>query len=314
MKGLYLAKVMNKNNIKGSLILLLAAVIWGSAFVAQDLANAAGVEPFTLNAIRSFIGSFFLIGVSAVLSKKSGQPLVPKTKTDRKKLITAGIICGCFLCVAMNLQQFGISLYPEGVAVSARSAFLTAMYILIVPLLNIFMKKVPTLTVWCSVIIAVVGLYLLCFAEGVTGIYTGDLIMLLCALAFSLHILSIDTVGSGVDGVKLSCVQFFVCGTLSTILMFIFDSPDIENILKAALPILFIGIMSSGIAYTLQIIGQKKCDSPTIASISMSFESVFGAIGGALFGDTMRGREIIGCIVMFAAVTLSQLPSPFKKK
>lgn len=305
---------MNKNNIKGSLILLLAAVIWGSAFVAQDLANSAGVEPFTLNAIRSFIGSFFLVGLSAVLSKRSGQPLIPKQQKDRKRLTKAGIVCGCLLCVAMNLQQFGISLYPAGVAISARSAFITAMYIVIVPLLGIFMKKAPGITVWCSVIIAVIGLYLLCFSEGITGIYTGDIIMILCAIAFSLHILSIDTIGAGVDGVKLSCVQFFVCGVLSTVLMFIFDKIDINNILKAALPILFIGIMSSGIAYTLQIIGQKKCENPTIASISMSFESVFGAVAGAVFGDIMRPREIIGCVVMFAAVVLSQLPSPFKKK
>ncbi|MBE6729289.1 MAG: DMT family transporter [Ruminococcaceae bacterium] len=306
---------MNKNNIKGSLVLLLAAVIWGFTFVAQDMVNEAGVEPFTLNAIRSYIGCFFLIPVTAFLSKKKGITLIPSQKKDRKKLIIAGIVCGTCLCVAANLQQFGIAAYPAGVAVSARAGFLTAMYILMVPIFGIFMKKSPEITVWIGVAVAVVGLYLLCFSDKISGIYFGDVVMLLCAVAFSMHIIFVDKfLEKSVDGVKLSCVQFFVCATLSTILMFVFEKPDINNILDAALPILFAGIMSSGIAYTLQIIGQNICENPTVASISMSFESVFGAVGGAIFGDIMDNREITGCVIMFAAVILAQLPSPFKNK
>lgn len=306
---------MNKNNIKGSLVLLLAAVIWGFTFVAQDMVDRAGVEPFTLNAIRSYIGFLFLVVVSAVLSKKKGVAIILKEKASLKTLIIAGVVCGTCLCVAANLQQFGISAYPDGVAVSARAGFITAMYILMVPIFGTFIKKAPEVTVWLGVLVAIVGLYLLCFSDNISGIYTGDIIMFICAVAFSMHILCVDAfLDKGVDGVKLSCLQFFVCAILSTVLMFIFEQPNIENIMAAALPILFAGVMSSGIAYTLQIVGQNICENPTIASISMSFESVFGAIGGALFGDIMSKREVLGCVIMFVAVILAQIPSPFKKK
>ena len=305
---------MNIKNLKGSVILLLAAVIWGFAFVAQDIANANNVEPFTLNALRSFVGSFALIPVAAVVSKKKKELLIPKDKKARKTLLFTGIICGILLCVAANFQQFGIAMYPYDAAASARAGFLTAMYILFVPILGIFLRKKPDITLWIGVIIAMVGLYLLCFAKGISGVYSGDLIVLACAVSFALHILCVDTLGSKVDGIKLSSLQFFVCGILSTILMFCFEKPDINNILNSALPILFLGIMSSGVAYTLQIIGQQYCDSPTLASIAMSFESVFAALGGALFGDRLSTREIIGCGIMFVAIVIAQLPSPFKKK
>lgn len=301
---------MKKNNFKGSLILLLAAVIWGLAFVAQDIANAKGIEPFTLNAVRSFVGSFALIPVAAVVSKKKKETLIPKAKTDLKRLLITGTVCGVFLCIAVNFQQFGIAAYPPQAPASARAGFLTAMYILFVPILEIFMRKKPSVTLWAGVLIAVVGLYLLCFSEGISGIYLGDIVMLLCAVSFSCHILSVDTLGSNVDSVKLSCIQFFVCGVLSTVLMFIFEEPSLSEVLSAALPILYLGIMSSGVAYTLQIVGQQMCDNPTLASIAMSFESVFALIGGALFGDKMTSREIIGCFIMFAAIVLAQLPSP----
>ncbi len=304
---------MKKNNLKGSLVLLLAAVIWGLAFVAQDIANEQGVQPFTLNAVRSFVGSFALIPVAAVVSKKKQEAFIPKAKADLKRLLLTGTVCGVLLCISVNLQQFGIAAYPPEAPASARAGFLTAMYILFVPILEIFMRKKPSVTVWAGVLIAVVGLYLLCFSGEIGGIYTGDIVMLLCAVSFSCHILSVDTLGSKVDSVKLSSIQFFVCGVLSTVLMFIFEEPSLSAILSSALPILFLGIMSSGVAYTLQIIGQQTCDNPTLASIAMSFESVFAAIGGAMFGDIMTGREIIGCIIMFAAIVLAQFPSPIKK-
>ena len=304
---------MKKNNLKGSIILLLAAVIWGLAFVAQDIANAKGIEPFTLNAVRSFVGSIALIPVAFVVSKKKNEKLIPREKSDLKRLLVTGTVCGVLLCVSVNLQQFGIAAYPPEAPTSARAGFLTAMYILFVPILEIFMRKKPSVTLWAGVLIAVVGLYLLCFSGEVGGIYSGDIVMLLCAISFSCHIICVDTLGSRVDSVKLSSIQFFVCGVLSAVLMFIFEEPSVNLVLSAALPILFLGVMSSGVAYTLQIIGQQMCDNPTLASIAMSFESVFAAIGGALFGDIMTEREIIGCIIMFAAIVLAQFPSPVKK-
>ena len=304
---------MKKNNLKGSLVLLMAAVIWGLAFVAQDIANAKGIEPFTLNAVRSFVGSIALIPVAFVVSKKKNEKLIPREKSDLKRLLVTGTVCGVLLCVSVNLQQFGIAAYPPEAPTSARAGFLTAMYILFVPILEIFMRKKPSVTLWAGVLIAVVGLYLLCFSGQVGGIYSGDIVMLLCAISFSCHIISVDTLGSRVDSVKLSSIQFFVCGVLSAVLMFIFEEPSVNLVLSAALPILFLGVMSSGVAYTLQIIGQQMCDNPTLASIAMSFESVFAAIGGALFGDIMTEREIIGCIIMFAAIVLAQFPSPVKK-
>lgn len=304
---------MKKNNLKGSLVLLMAAVIWGLAFVAQDIANAKGIEPFTLNAVRSFVGSVALIPVAFVVSKKKKETLIPREKSDLKRLLITGTVCGVLLCISVNLQQFGIAAYPPEAPASARAGFLTAMYILFVPILEIFMRKKPSVTLWAGVFIAVVGLYLLCFSGEVGGIYSGDIVMLLCAVSFSCHIISVDTLGSRVDSVKLSSIQFFVCGVLSAVLMFIFEEPSVNLVLSAALPILFLGVMSSGVAYTLQIIGQQMCDNPTLASIAMSFESVFAAIGGALFGDIMTEREIIGCIIMFAAIVLAQFPSPVKK-
>ena len=299
---------MKFKNLKGCLILLLAAVIWGFAFVSQDKV-ADIVEPFTLNAMRSYVGCFALFILSFVTSKIKKQPVVPKEKIDRKKLLITGIVCGTFLCVAANFQQFGIAAYPVEAAASARSGFLTAMYILFVPIFSIFLKKRPAFTVLIAVLIAVVGLYFLCFANGISGVYGGDVIVLICAVAFALHIICVDTLGQKVDGVKLSCIQFFVCAVLSTVLMFIFETPTIENIIKGIGPILYLGIMSSGVAYTLQIIGQQQCENSTVSSIAMSFESVFAAVGGAIFGDIMTKKEIIGCVIMFCAIIISQLPT-----
>ncbi len=299
---------MKFKNLKGCIILLLASIIWGFAFVFQDMVSDT-VEPFTLNAMRSYVGGFALLLLSFVVSKIKKQPLVPKEKKDRKSLLITGIICGAFLCVATNFQQFGIAAYPVEAAASARSGFLTAMYILFVPIFSIFLKKRPAFTVLIAVVIAVFGLYFLCFANGVSGVYGGDGIVLICAVAFALHIICVDTLGQKVDGVKLSCVQFFVCAILSTVLMFIFEAPTIENIIKGLGPILYLGIMSSGVAYTLQIIGQQQCENSTVSSIAMSFESVFAALGGAVFGDILTKKEIIGCVIMFAAIIISQLPT-----
>lgn len=299
---------MKFKNLKGCIILLLASIIWGFAFVFQDRVSDI-VEPFTLNAMRSYVGGLALLLLSFVVSKIKKQPLVPKEKRDRKSLLITGIICGTFLCVATNFQQFGIAAYPVEAAASARSGFLTAMYILFVPIFSIFLKKRPAFTVLVAVIIAIIGLYFLCFANGISGVYGGDGIVLICAVAFALHIICVDTLGQNVDGVKLSCIQFFVCAVLSTALMFIFETPTIENIIKGLGPILYLGIMSSGVAYTLQIVGQQQCENSTVSSIAMSFESVFAALGGAIFGDILTKKEIVGCVIMFCAIIISQLPT-----
>lgn len=306
---------MKKNNILSVIILLCAAMIWGFAFVAQDRASEY-VEPFTLNGVRSIIGSVALIPVILVMSKKNARPILEKTKKDRKTLIVASLICGFALCISTNIQQFGIAMYPDTAATSGRSGFLTAMYIIFVPILGLFLKKRPSFTVIIGVLLSIVGLYLLCFANGLKNIYTGDIIMLSCAVAFSIQILCIDYFKDAVDGVKLSCLQFFVCGVLSLILMFIFEKPNISTILSQYKEILFLGIFSSGIAYTLQIIGQQYSSNPTVSSIVMSMESVFAALGGALImNERLTTRELTGCFIMLLAIIAAQLPSSlFRKK
>ncbi len=295
-------------NLKGNLVLLLAAVIWGLAFSAQDLA-ARHLSTFSVIAIRSFIGAVFLIPVSAFLSKRKGETLIPATKEGKKNLVQFGALCGVCLCVASTFQQFGISNYPASAAASARSGFLTALYVIMVPIIYAFSGKKLSLNIIIAVIFAVAGLYFLCLSSGLGGVYLADVIVLLCAVAFSVHIICVDFSSAKVDAVKLSIVQFIVCGTLSAVMAVIFEKPTLENVISALLPILFLGIGSSGIAYTLQIVGQQYSKNPTVASIIMSLESVFAVLGGALIGDKLTSREIVGCVIMFVAIVFSQLPS-----
>ena len=305
---------MRKNNILSIIMLLCAAMIWGFAFVAQDRASSY-VEPFTLNGVRSLIGSVSLIPVIFVMSKKSSRPILEKTKKDRKTLIVASLICGFALCISTNIQQFGIAMYPDTAATSGRSGFLTAMYVIFVPILGLFLKKRAGFTVIIGVLLSIVGLYLLCFANGIKNIYAGDIVMLSCAVAFSIQILCIDYFKDSVDGVKLSCLQFFVCGVLSIVFMFIFEKPSFGAILSQYKELLFLGVFSSGIAYTLQIIGQQYSSNPTVSSIVMSMESVFAAFGGALImNERLTIRELIGCFIMLLAIIVAQLPSSRFKK
>ena len=289
----------------GLLLLVLAAFIWGTAFVAQADA-AESIPPFTFSALRSLIGAAAL-GVF-LLVRQRVKP--SHEKTDFKKLITAGIICGVVLTIAMNLQQVGISVYPDTVNnVSGRSGFLTAMYVVLVPIGGIFFHKKVHPLVWLAAVLAVIALWLLCLKNGFGGIYLGDILMFICALAFTVHIITVDTLGGEVDGVMLSFVQFMVAGVISGVIAFIFEPHvSVKTIGAAWLPILYVGVLSSGVAYTLQIIGQKNTE-PAVASIIMSLESVFAVLGGwVVFGDVLSGREIGGCICMFAAVILAQVP------
>lgn len=305
---------MNKQKLLANLALLTAALVWGFAFVQQEQA-AKYVGSFTVNALRSIVAVVALFPLIVFTSIKSKRPILEKTKEDRKLLFKAGTMCGVLLCISANLQQFGISLYPESAATSARSGFITALYVVLVPICGLLFKRKVSPVVFVSVIVATLGLYLLCGSKGMSGIYLGDVVVLCCALCFSFQILCVDYFIDRVDGIKLSAIQFLVCGILSLVLMFIFERPSIENILLSAKFILYLGVVSSGVGYTLQIIGQKYSDNPTVASIIMSLESVFAAIGGWLFmHKSLSFVEILGCIIMFSAIILAQLPNKTKAK
>ena len=296
-----------------SAILLLAAMIWGLAFVAQNML-ADTIEPFTVNASRSFIAAIALIPVAFVTRRMRGERLLEKTPADRKKLIKASVICGVMLCVSVNLQQFGIAMYPEGAPVEAHSGFLTAMYIFFVPLFGLALKKKPSVFVLIGVVIAIVGLYFLCLSDGLKEVYIADLIIIICGMSFAVQILCVDHFIGSLDGVKLSALQFFIVGVISAVLMFIFEKPDINAILAAWKPLLYLALMSSAVGYTLQIIGQKYSSSPTLASILMSMESVFALIGGIIvMGTVPKPVELLGCGLMVTAIIVAQLP-PKKKK
>lgn len=305
---------MKFNNLKGSLILLTAALIWGLAFVAQTDA-AELVPPLTFNAIRSFIGAFALYIFYLILNKGKKTPFFPEEKSKKRGYFIAATVCGFCLAVSMNLQQFGISLYPKGVSAAARAGFITALYVILVPLFSVFVRKRVPLAVWLGVIIALIGVYMLCLSDGIDALYLGDVLIFLCAISFALHIMSIDKYVGVTGGVKLSILQFLVCGIISLVLSLVFelDVISLKNIFAAAPQILFMGIMSSGFAYTLQIIGQKYAE-PAVASISMSFESVFAALGGWLISNAaLSHRELLGCGLVFVAILVAQLPEICKK-
>ena len=306
---------MKKHQALSSAMLLTAAIIWGLAFVAQEKL-ADSIPPFTVNAVRSLIASAALIPVAAVMRRIRGKRLLEQNTANRRKLIKAGVVCGVMLCISVNLQQFGIALYPEGAPASAHSGFLTALYIIFVPLFGLFLHKKPGLFVGIAVILATVGLYFLCLYEGLGALYTGDIVVLICGMAFAVQILCVDRYIGEVDGVKLSSIQFFVTGVLSAILMLIFEKPDITAILAGWQPILYLSLLSSGAGYTLQILGQKYSASPTLASILMSMESVFAVIGGMIFMQAIpKTNEWIGCGIMLAAIIIAQLPTgSFRKK
>ena len=297
---------MKSVQIRNSLLLLLTATIWGTAFVAQSV-GMEHVEAFTFTFARSIVGGIVLIPCIWFLrwlkGRESGESV---TAAGRVEWI-GGICCGLALCAASNFQQIGIAYTTVG-----KAGFITALYVVIVPIMGLFFKKRVSFVVWICVVLSVIGLYLLCMTEGSLTLAYGDLLVLICAILFSVHIMVIDHFSPQGDGVVMSCIQFFVCGIVSGIIMLFVETPTIENIMAAAMPILYAGVLSSGVAYTLQIVGQKHVP-PAAASILLSLESVFGVIGGALFhGEVMSKREYLGCVIVFAAVILSQID--FKRK
>ena len=303
---------MKTHKVRNSLLLLLTAFIWGTAFVAQSV-GMDYVGPFTYTCVRSLIAGIMLIPCIAFLNKVNPNQEEKKILQDegrkkayQKTLLIGGICCGLALGVASSLQQIGIQYTTVG-----KAGFITTFYIILVPIIGLFFKKRCGLNIWIGVVFSLAGLYCLCITEGFSIGY-GDMMVFCCALAFSIHILVIDHFTELVDGVKMSCIQFFVAAIVSGIGMLIMENPDLHSILAAWVPILYAGALSSGVGYTLQIIGQKGMN-PTIASLILSLESVISVLAGmVLLHESLTSREILGCVLMFIAIILAQLPE--KKK
>ncbi len=298
---------MDKNKrIQSNLLLLLTALIWGSAFVFQgDAADHLGA--FSFNAVRSLVAGVALLPVIYFMSrarKARGESAPEHKQGGRKLLIAGGVLCGVVLTIASAFQQLGMQFGVN----SGKAGFLTALYIIIVPVLGIPLKKRAHFTLWISVLLALVGLYFLCIKDEFR-IETRDLLVIACGFCYALHILVIDHFSPRVNSVKMSCIQFFVCGVLSALVaVFTKERTTGAQMLAAWLPILYVGLLSSGVGYTLQMVAQKNT-SPAMASMLMSLEAVFAALAGWLLrGQALTVRELIGCAVMFAAILLAQAP------
>jgi len=301
---------MKKSSKRNSLLCVLAAFIWGISFVSQSEGGDA-LGPLTFNCIRSYIGSLVLLPVILFLDK-AGAGRKPETKEDKRNLVVGGICCGIILTVASNLQQLGITLGTN----VGKAGFLTACYIILVPIIGIFFSKKCGAKVWAGVVLTVLGLYLLCINGSLT-IQFSDTLVMLCALCFAFHILAVDHYSPLVDGVRMSCIQFLTCAVLTTLPMLVSETGIFTGNVgawligfgtaKAWSALLYSGVMSCGVAYTLQIVGQKNVN-PTIASLLFSLESVFSVLAGwVLLGQALSLREIFGCVLIFTAIVLAQI-------
>ena len=313
------------HKLRNTFFLFLTAMIWGAAFVAQSV-SMDYIGPFTFICLRSVIGGLFLIPVIIVLDgirKKSQNESADVVNSENilhieteerqrlswknKQLIEGGIVCGIFLFFANCFQQTGIQYTTVG-----KAGFITTFYIIIVPLIGLFFKKYCGILTWIGVVVALAGLYFLCITQKLT-IQRGDALILCCSVLYAGQILAIDHYNPFVDGVKMSCIQFLTGGVLGAVFMFLFENPSVAMILSAAGPILYTCIMSTGVGYTLQIVGQKGLN-PTVAALILSLESVFSALSGYLFlHQVLTTRELIGCALMFIAIVLAQLPDIRRK-
>lgn len=302
---------MNKKQIIGNTFLLMTAIIWGLAFVAQRV-GMDYVGPLTFTGSRFWLATLVLIPVVYFNDRSEKKALTDSGKkeitkeeaaAERKKLLTAGIICGTILFIASILQQFGLVFTSAG-----KTGFITALYIIIVPVFGLFLKRRLGIKGWIGVVFGVIGLYMLTITESFT-IAKGDFVVLIGAFFWAGHVLAIDFFVSRVNSVKLALTQFAVVSILGTITMFIFENPDWSSLVSCAVPILYSGILSGGVAFTFQILGQRNT-SPTVAALILSMEAVFGAIFGFLIlEEIMTSRELLGCVLMFAAIVISQLPN-----
>ena len=297
-----------KRKSTNNFLLALTAFIWGSAFVAQSV-GMDYLGPFTFNSIRCLMGGIVLIP-ELLLFKRNGRKKSQEQVAEvagagigsRKDLIVGGICCGLALAAGSSLQQIGLVYTTAG-----KAGFITALYIVIVPVMGILLGKRVGLKVWIGVVLAATGMYFLCITEGFS-IAKGDFFVFLCAAAFSVHILVIDSFAPKVDGAALSCIQFFVCGILCAVPMLVSEQPQISQIMEAWVPLAYAGVLSCGVAYTLQVVAQKNTD-PAVASLILSLESVFSVLAGwVILGERLSGRELFGCALVFTAVILAQFP------
>lgn len=307
-----------RRKVRNSMLLVLTAFIWGIAFVAQSKGGDE-VGPYSFNCIRSMIGGVVLLPVIRVLDQMGISKKKPVTYGEKNMLLVGGVCCGIALFIASTLQQLGIYYGAE----VGKAGFLTACYILIVPLLALYFKKKCGWNIWVAVMIALAGLYLLCM-QGSFVLQKPDILLLLCAFCFSVQILLVDHFSPKVDGVRMSAIQFFTSGVLGIVPMFLVDMKHsfvgfnqwipVLSTWNAWLPILYAGVLSCGVAYTLQIIGQNGLN-PTVASLIMSLESVFSVHAGwILLGQKMSGRELTGCGLIFAAIVMAQIPHPKRRQ
>ena len=293
---------MKNPKVRQVVLPLITALIWGSAFVTQSL-SAAHLGCFSFNALRAIPAVLVLLVLLAVMQRI--HPREKYSAEEKRALLRGGLVCGAFLALAINLQQFGM-----GTTSAGKAGFITALYIVLVPLAGMFLGKKANKRLFLCVLIAVVGLYFLCFtgSEGAMSFGRGDFLVFLCAFAFTGHILCVDHYVQKVDGIALSCVQFAVMMVLSTVCAFTFETVDFAALGECMFYILYIGILSSAGGYTLQILAQKDGD-PTVVSLLLSLESFFAVVCGAIIlHERMSGREYLGCALMLTAVLLSQLP------
>ncbi len=302
---------MKHNQVRQVLFPILAALIWGTAFVAQDLC-ADSIGTFAFNATRYFIAVLALLVVIVISDRlKKDKPNLTsiQEKAANRQLWIGGACCGVALAIASNFQQAGLVAGTD----AGKAGFITALYVVLVPLFGLFFGRKVNLPTWIAVVLSVAALYLLCI-KGDFSLAPGDLLILVCAVCFAVHILVIDHFTACCDGVKLSCIQFLFAGIISAVCMFVFEKVDFAAIFSCILPLLYVGIFSCGVGYTLQILAQKD-SNPTVVTILLSLESVFAVISGAIIlHQQMSVREYIGCVVMFAAVILAQIQFPEKQK
>lgn len=296
-----------KQELRGSSLLLLASLIWGLSYIAQSKCSES-MGAFTFNGVRSFLAGFFLIAVIYVFRYRKKK--VPQRGIKNFKInLIAGVLCGIVITAACVFQQWGIERTTVG-----KAGFITALYIIFVPMAGVFLKKKVSGIVWIGAFMATIGMYLLCVTEDFS-VNMGDILVFICSLFFTIHILIIDSFAENIDGIVVSCIQFFVCGIICNTIAFFLEKPNLNQILESGIAILYSGILSCGVGYTLQIVGQKEVN-PTIAALILSLESAVAAVTGywayklgfLKMDQTLSEKQIIGCIIVFAAVILVQLP------
>ncbi len=301
---------MKNKSFLGNALLFLTAMIWGTAFVGQRVGMET-IEPITFNAARMTLSAVMIGFLAILLAKKNGNRFtsLEERKEYRKNTLFGGVFCGVFLSAASIFQQMGLVYTSAG-----KAGFITAMYMLFVPIIHFLLfRKKNSLIVWLAVLMGLFGMYLLCVTEKLTLTF-GDGLVFVCAVLFSGHILCCDHFAPRGDAIAISAIQFLTASVISWVIAFITETPTVEKLLSAVIPIVYCGIMSGGVGYTLQMVAQKYTD-PTIASLLMSLESVFAVLAGVLFlNERMSPKEAVGCMIMFAAIVLVQIPFPKKKK